>query len=359
MKRTAIVGGGFFGLYVAKLLAERGREVVVLERNNDFMQEASYYNQARVHRGYHYPRSLTTGLSCQENYIRFKRDYNECIFDSFNSIYAISKQNSKVTAYQFEEFCKRINAPIQRLNVKNIFAEDQVEQAFRVEECCFDSNKLKKKILFDLEKLNVELRLRSLVNKIIKQNSSFLLSIENQSNIEVDDFYLCCYADPNALLARSGLPSIGFKQQIAEICLVDVPQELNGSSVTLMDGPFFSLMPFPAENCHSLSHVRFTPHKFWDLDGERAGDLDLSNEIRNQKFASNFSAMKCDASRFVPILKHLKLKRSFYMVKTLLPRSYINDGRPILFLKNHGYEGAHIVVGAKIENIFDLESLIQ
>jgi hypothetical protein len=30
-----------------------------------------------------------------------------------------------------------------------------------------------------------------------------------------------------------------------------------------MGGPFFSTMPFPALGLHSVSHVRYTPHKGW------------------------------------------------------------------------------------------------
>ena len=57
---AVIIGGGFFGLSVALLLKERGLSVVVLEREKEPMLRASYNNQARVHGGYHYPRSLMT-----------------------------------------------------------------------------------------------------------------------------------------------------------------------------------------------------------------------------------------------------------------------------------------------------------
>ena len=52
------IGGGFFGMYLSVYFARKGHEVILSEKENDFMQRASYVNQARVHNGYHYPRSI-------------------------------------------------------------------------------------------------------------------------------------------------------------------------------------------------------------------------------------------------------------------------------------------------------------
>jgi L-2-hydroxyglutarate oxidase LhgO len=56
-----VIGGGFFGSTLGLFLKEYFDDVVVLEQEIDILQRASYVNQARVHMGYHYPRSLVTG----------------------------------------------------------------------------------------------------------------------------------------------------------------------------------------------------------------------------------------------------------------------------------------------------------
>ena len=47
------------------------------------------------------------------------------------------------------------------------------------------------------------------------------------------------------------------------MALVEPPAELGGAAVTVMDGPFFSLMPYPSRGLFTLSHVRYTPHCSW------------------------------------------------------------------------------------------------
>ena len=86
-----VIGGGFYGATIAIYLAkERGfKNVVVLERESDLMLRASYNNQARVHNGYHYPRSFTTAFRSRVNMPRFIRDWPSAVKKDFTKLYAI------------------------------------------------------------------------------------------------------------------------------------------------------------------------------------------------------------------------------------------------------------------------------
>jgi hypothetical protein len=54
------------------------------------------------------------------------------------------------------------------------------------------------------------------------------------------------------------------------MALVEVPEPVRGLGITVMCGPFFSVMPFPPRGLHTLSHVRYTPHEAWsDAAGAR------------------------------------------------------------------------------------------
>ncbi|MBR5115525.1 MAG: FAD-dependent oxidoreductase, partial [Lachnospiraceae bacterium] len=76
---SIIFGAGLYGLYAARFLADRGRKCLVLERDATVMRRATWINQARVHNGYHYPRSLTTAQKSAHYYRRFHEDYDFCI----------------------------------------------------------------------------------------------------------------------------------------------------------------------------------------------------------------------------------------------------------------------------------------
>ena len=66
-----IIGAGLYGLYAALFCAKRGQSVLLLEAEEAAMSRATYVNQARVHLGYHYPRSISTALKTRE-YFEYK-----------------------------------------------------------------------------------------------------------------------------------------------------------------------------------------------------------------------------------------------------------------------------------------------
>jgi hypothetical protein len=141
----------------------RGQRVAVVEREADLLQRASYNNQARVHNGYHYPRSLLTGLRSRINFPRFVEDYRYCIDDRFEKYYAIARVASKVTAAQFRIFCERIGAPVENAppRVRKLFDSDHIEEVFRVRECAFDAARLCERLRTELEEAGVEVHLET------------------------------------------------------------------------------------------------------------------------------------------------------------------------------------------------------
>ena len=50
------------------------------------------------------------------------------------------------------------------------------------------------------------------------------------------------------------------KYELCEIILCETNDKLKGKGITVMDGPFFSIMPFGKTGLHSLTSVTFTPH---------------------------------------------------------------------------------------------------
>ena len=68
-----IIGGGLYGLYSALLCGKHGQSVLVLEYDDKPFQRATYINQARVHQGYHYPRSYSTAIKSAYYFERFSK----------------------------------------------------------------------------------------------------------------------------------------------------------------------------------------------------------------------------------------------------------------------------------------------
>ena len=359
-----IIGGGFYGTYLSEYFAKLGKNVLLCEKENALMKRASYVNQARIHNGYHYPRSVLTALRSRISFPRFCEEFRECIDDSFESYYMIGKVLSKITAKQFESFCERIGAPCERGNyeIKQHTNKKLIEDVYKTVEYTFDAVKLKTIMETRLKKTNVEILYKTTMESVSSDNEkniSVLLKSENEDyfRINTKQVYNCTYSMINSVTSKSKLDIIPLKHEMTEMCLVDVPEILKNKGITVMCGPFFSIMPFPSTNYHTFSHVRYTPHYEWhDEKGKQY--FDGHEHLCTIKLHSAWRKMQKDASRYLPILNDCEYISSLWEVKTVLPSSEISDSRPILFKQDYGIKGFHCVMGGKIDNVYDIIEII-
>lgn len=312
-------------------------------------------NQARVHAGYHYPRSYLTALRSRINAPRFIADYRDCIFDRFSHYYAIARAYSNVTAAQFQRFCERIGAPLAPAPdaVRRLFADSLIEQVFEVPEVTFDAAKLRDRLARDLAAAGVTVRLGTRAAGVRSAGGRLEVAIaDSGERLAADEVFNCTYSQLNRIHAASSLPLVSLKHELTEMPLVEPPAELANGGVTVMCGPFFSMIPYPARGAHTLSHVRYTPHRSWQ---DRAGEALVDGEAALAHHpASAFARMVRDAARFLPAMARCRQLDSLWEVKTVLPRSEVDDSRPILVSRDHGLRGFHCVTGSKIDNVYDM-----
>jgi len=356
---AVIIGGGFYGTAIAIYLAKhRGlKRVLLLEQAPQLLSRASYNNQARVHNGYHYPRSFTTAYRSRVNLPRFVRDWPQAVKKDFTNLYAIARRNSKVTAKQFERFCQEIGARIQPAEpaLRALFEPQLIENVFLVEEYAFDATKLAQWAEQEMLKSGVHVRLESQATKISRgSDQSTLVTVQtgNDEDKQVRCRYVfnCTYSGLNQFGGDFHGTKSSLKQEITEMALIQVPPPIQGLGVTVMDGPFFSMMPFPARGLHSLSHVRYTPHMHWN---DEQG-INPYERLKQYERESRVDRMVRDATRYLPALRDSIYTESLFEVKTVLMKNETDDGRPILFEKHHELPGCYSVLGGKIDNIYDI-----
>ncbi|MBC7489494.1 MAG: D amino acid oxidase (DAO) family protein, partial [Glaciimonas sp.] len=135
-----------------------------------------------------------------------------------------------------------------------------------------------------------------------------------------------------------------------EMALMQAPLALQGLGITVMDGPFFSMMPFPARDLHTLSHVRYTPHLHWQ---DQRG-TDPLQKLNRYDRVTRVDRMLRDVARYLPAVVDMKYIESLFEVKTILVKNENDDGRPILFEKHAELPGCYSVLGGKIDNIYDV-----
>lgn len=342
------------------MLHRRGWNPIVVEEASTLFTQASRINQARVHGGYHYPRSLMTAYRSRHNYERFRKHYRDAIVDQFIKIYGVSRLFSKVTANQFETFMSRVGAPLKEAShaITRLFNPALTERVWIAEECAFDFSVLRDRQLAEMEEAGIELRLGTLVQTVRSHSSGVLALLSDGMEIECKLFFNATYAGLNRLTSASGLTLLPLKHELTELALVRLPQELDGLSVTMMCGPFFSFMPFPSLGLTTLTHVRYTPHIHW-FENAQTGATDPYRILNSIERHSRFELMVADASRYIPALRGAVQRDSLWTIKTLLPLSEIDDGRPILFHRDPQLPAVIHVMGGKIDNIFDVEVEIE
>ena len=354
---AVVIGGGFYGLRIALHLREAlGFDAVaVLEGGDSVMNRASYVNQARVHNGYHYPRSILTGYRSQVNLPGFRQEYGDAVVGGFPHYYGIARSLSKTNARQFELFCRRIGAKVgdAPASVVKGFDRTRIERLFLVEEPAFDSRVLREVLLARIERTGgIDVRTGTRVDRVGGRDGD-LEVVSGDRVFRAPRVISAVYAGLNALHAASGLPLVDLQQELTEMALVAMPDPIRDAAFTVMDGPFFSIMPFPSRGLHTLSHVRYTPHHRW-REVRATTATEPYAAVREIEHRSNYASMYADVVRYMPAARGMKHRDSIYEAKAVLARSADDDSRPILFRVDHGIRGYTCVLGGKLDNIYDV-----
>lgn len=343
---VAIIGGGFYGARIAVALSALGAgPVVLLEAGSGLMRRASFVNQARLHNGYHYPRAPRTGATARRNFRRFLDEFNFAIRTEIPMVYAIARQ-SQVSAERFVQFCTEIGSPCAEApaDQARLFDPATIEAVFATEEFSLDASAIAREMARRLAKAGVDCRFGRKARLGGITGRSVVIEA-GSDRIEARHVVNCTYAELDTIGVRTGH---AIKKEVAEIAMIRPPPMLAGLAVTVMDGPFFSTMPFPPLNCHSLTHVRYTPHEAWVGPGEAPRPRPTLVE-----------AMVRDAARFLPCIDTCTRLGSLYEVKAVLHATESNDARPILFETSPDSDRILSVLGSKLDHIYDVEALLE
>ena len=375
-----IIGAGLYGLYSALYCGKRGLSVLVLEMESEAFTRATYINQARVHMGYHYPRSLSTAMKSAGYFKRFVEDFGFCIHTKFDQIYATSENFSWTNASQFIDFCRAAGIKCDEVPVSRWFQDKMCDGAFLTQEYTYDAHILRDYFLNEIKALsNVTIRYNAEICDITRDGNEYLLTVKDKKQGEADvicstGFVLnSTYASVNQIL-KMAFPKETFniKYELCEIILCDVDDTLKGTGLTVMDGPFFSIMPFGLTGRHSLTSVTFTPHvtsyeelpsfkcqapameKGFACSPQRLGNC---NNCPN-KPDSAWDYMSHLARKYMKPEYGFYYRESLFSMKPILKSSEIDDSRPTA-IRVHSNEPTFIsVLSGKINTVYDLDEYL-
>ena len=366
-----IIGAGLYGLYSALFCGRKGEEVVVLECDPEPFMRASYINQARVHMGYHYPRSLSTATKSRAYFDRFNNDFRFCINSEFHQIYATSSRFSWTNANQFEKFCRNANIPCDEVRVTDYFNPGMCDGAFQTTEYTYDAQLLKEYFLTEIQKYpNITIQYNAKIRSIEKESNRYIVNLDNGAQLSTGFILNATYAGVNQIHQLLGIEPFKIKYELCEIILCSVSPELRNMGITVMDGPFFSIMPFGKTGLHSLTSVTFTPHVTSYSETpvfscqRRSNGLCTPGRLYNcnecpGKPESAYPYMSNLARKYLKTEFGFEYVKSLFSMKPILMASEIDDSRPTLirqFTENPTFIS---VLSGKINTVYDLDEVLQ
>jgi hypothetical protein len=344
---------------------------LVLEKDPAPFMRATYINQARVHMGYHYPRSLSTAVKSAGYYNRFHEDFGFCIHDSFQQIYATSAQFSWTNAGEFEKFCNDSGIFCEPVNPDRYFQPGLCDGAFLTREDTYDAHLLRDYYLEELRHFpRVELRFNAEITGMSREKDCYRIELNNGEKLNSDFILNATYASVNQIHRMLGLEPFGIKYELCEIILCKVEDNLRSLGLTVMDGPFFSIMPFGKTGYHSLTSVTFTPHET-SYDAcpqfpcqERSGGYCTADSLGNcneckAKPVSAWPYMSGLARKYMKEEYGFTYQGSLFSMKPILKTTEIDDSRPTV-IKTFSREPYFVsVLSGKINTVYDLDEVLR
>lgn len=362
-----IVGGGIFGVYAALALSRKGQKVVVIEKEAALMKKASIVNQARLHSGYHYPRSVATARMSDDNKARFTEDHKDFINFSFKKYYAIDRFGSFTDASQFERFSKYIGIKCDRIAGHPLFNYERLEALYETTEYSFDpiliAQYYRERVLADP---NIEVVFSTTVLNAQQGTQSW--HVETESGVfEAWQVINATYSMSNAVNDLFGISNIDLMHEISEIALLTSPQ-LQNIGLTVMDGPFGSMMPYGLSGLLSLSSVPYTHHKvsyaskpkFNCQEGIANCSPEASGICNNcaAKPRSNYTKMKQQMIQYFSPEVELNYFSSLFTIKSKLMANFIDDGRPTEISILNEKPRYYCIFAGKINSIYEIEKVV-
>jgi hypothetical protein len=345
-----------------------------LEKEQRPFRKASLVNQARLHGGYHYPRSVATAALSDEHKARFTSEHRDFVNGDFEKYYAIDRFGSFTNALQFERFCAHIDIRCERQDDHPLFNYERLEALYRTEEHSFDPVLLGQ---YYTERVAAHPGISLLVDRVPfvaeAQGDEWIIGIRppgggGENTLRTPALINATYAATNAINNLFSVENLGLTHEISEMAYISSPQ-FAGKGLTVMDGPFGSIMPYGKSGLLSLSSVAYTHHS---ISHDSLPRFDCQREdtpwcrpespgICTDCVArprSNVAKMLAQMRPYFQENVEFNYFFSYFTIKTKLKANHIDDGRPTEIALLRRSPDFYCLFSGKINSIYEIEKML-
>jgi hypothetical protein len=319
----AIIGAGWLGCHLASKL-KINHDITLFDKTGIF-SESSYYNQNRLHKGFHYSRNQKTRKLCYDTFDTFIQDYPFLVEDIDKNYYAVPVDKSLLDYATFKAIFLHENIGFQ---------ETTVDMFKNIDGC----------MIVDEKYINPENARKHFIDSL-----SDILTIENITEERIHqlskEYDLVINVSNNRLLP--------LENHYFELSLTLVYETLlsDFGSLTMVDGPLFSIYPFKG-NLYTVTDVEYTPlfvaDDPIDLDSYRKTiDLESIEPIRK--------VIEAKIQKYYPEFRNFFTYDSFYTSVKVKRYSESADRSPVIIKQDNIISA----VTGKIQGIYAIENYLQ
>lgn len=334
MKDVIVIGGGIHGLTTAVVLADCGTNITLLDKNQGLFKGTSGSTHNRAHMGYHYPRSIETAHECLKGLEYFKKKYPEALFYPKKGYYIIEK-SSQTTKDEYIKFCDEMKIPAKiEWPSADFLLRDEIIAPFLVTEPVFNTELLYR--LLEKEALDKGVIIKTgseVIKSKFKANNGYDITTKEGSeevhytaNIVVN----ATYAYTNNIMKIFGLEEDMTKYRLQTTEVFVVRTELPIPPLTIMDGPFMSIVPYVGHENHFL---------FYDVVNSILEEYEGYFYDDSKDFPSNWLKVKEKGKKYFPFMEKLEYAHSLRGSRPIPVKSEVQSRKTRLkrFESKHGF----------------------
>jgi FAD dependent oxidoreductase len=285
--RVAIIGAGWVGCHLANSLKPNA-DVDVFDESGIFAG-ASYYNQNRLHMGFHYARNYQTRQLCKTTFDKFIELYPFLVRNLDLNIYSIPINRSILDLTTYLAIFDHDQIPYTRINCESLI---EIEGSIKNSESLIDHQLAKEHFT---EMLQNRLTIRRITGDDIGE---LLLSY---------DFVINC---TNNLIKD---PSTSAYHELSLSLVYRKIGQTDFDALTVVDGNFFSIFPY-MDDLYTLTSVHHTPIYVSDSPIDVIGQADQLSQAR--VFEIRESCVDLVSKYYPDFLKNFEYVKYFTSIKS-------------------------------------------
>lgn len=230
--KIRVLGAGWYGCHLGLALKEQGHAVEIHESTTDIFLGASGSNPARLHEGFHYPRSRVTRAFCQDHKARFLAKYGKLTRAVPINVYAIAATESLV---DFGTYLQILGSEVDLIPIYDPaeFGLKNVEGAVLTGERHLVIREAREYF-------------KAALGESLRLNTPLKGALDSSEWDWTIDCTFCALSDLDV--------------DRYEPCVTGILYGPIDRAVTIMDGPFPSLYPWDEDhNLSSITSAKYTP----------------------------------------------------------------------------------------------------